>query len=101
MSPLKFAAALAIAIPAIALAQVGPNPAVNGSLDPSVGPTRDPVTAPDDAPPGDHVSTMSGSTTMPATASDPATPSGDAAAAADDAKRTTAPTSESKHKKPH
>ena len=96
MSPLKFVAALAVAVPAIALAQVGPNPSVNGSLDPTVGPTNDPATAPDDAPPGDNASTMSSSTN----ASNPATTTSDPATTADDAKRTTAPTSESKHKKP-
>ena len=93
MSSIKFFAALAVAVPAIALAQVGPNPAVNGSLDPTVGPTSDPKTAPDDAPPGDNISSMSNARDVPATTRDPAT-------TADDAKRTTAPTSESEHKKP-
>ena len=93
MSPLKFLTALAVAVPAIALAQVGPNPAVNGSLDPTVGATTDRATAPDDAPPTDDTPSMSNSTATPATTSDPAT-------TAADAKRTTAPTSETKHKKP-
>jgi hypothetical protein len=38
----------AIATPAMTLAQVGPNPAVNGSLDPTVGSGGDRVTAPED-----------------------------------------------------
>ena len=92
MSPIKFAAAFALALPAAALAQVGPNPAVNGSLDPTVGRTGDRATAPSDVPPADNT-TMPSSTSTPATTSDPAT-------TADEAKRTTAPTSETKHKKP-
>ena len=92
MTRFKFFAALALAVPAVALAQVGPNPAVNGSLDPTVGPTTDRATAPDDATPADSTP-MTANSSAPATASDPA-------AAAGEAKRSTAPTSETVHKKP-
>ena len=101
MSVLKFAAALAVAVPAIALAQVGPNPAVNGSLDPTVGPTNDAATAPDDAAVGND--TMSPGND--ATPSDVVTNDSSAATAGDnttdavsEAKKTTAPTSESRRK---
>ena len=100
MSVLKFAATLAVAVPAIALAQVGPNPAVNGSLDPTVGPTSDSATAPDDTAIGND--TMStGNDAMPSdvVTNDSAASTGDATTdAVSEAKKTTAPTSESKRK---
>jgi hypothetical protein len=73
--------------PSIAVAQVGPNPAANGSLDPTVGRGTDSATAPDDA--------AIGSSTRDGTVADPLPApetTNDSAAAADSTK-TTAPMS--------
>ncbi len=64
MRNLKIIAAIAIAIPGVAFAQVGPNPAVSGgSQDPTMGPSGDRTTAPDDAmsPSGSNAGTRIGS----------------------------------------
>lgn len=61
MRNLKIIAAIAIALPAVAGAQVGPNPAVSGgSLDPTMGPSGDSVTAPQDQAGGMNASTRTG-----------------------------------------
>jgi hypothetical protein len=50
MRILKIIAVAAVALPALAQAQVGPNPAVSGgSQDPTIGGSTDSVTAPQDA----------------------------------------------------
>jgi hypothetical protein len=80
MRSIKLIALTAIATPAIALAQVGPNPAVNGSLDPTVGKGSDTATAPDDVAVGpsgpestvtDRATTDTTETSAAAAASDP------------------------------
>ena len=101
-------AVAALVAPAIALAQVGPNPAVNGSLDPTVGNGTDAATAPDDVGVGVHAgdAPMSdpANPTDAADAADPVDATGNSTAAAPmnppaaAAKKTTAPTSESARK---
>ena len=80
MRSIKLIALAAIATPVIALAQVGPNPAVNGSLDPTVGKGSDNATAPDDTAVGpagpestvtDRTVTDTAETSAAAAASDP------------------------------
>jgi hypothetical protein len=80
MRPIKLIALAAIATPAIALAQVGPNPAANGSLDPTVGRGSDAATAPDDVAVGpagpestvtDRTATDASEASAAAAASDP------------------------------
>jgi hypothetical protein len=80
MRSIKLIALAAIATPVIALAQVGPNPAVNGSLDPTVGKGSDTATAPDDVAVGpsgpestvtDRTTTDTTETSAAAAASDP------------------------------
>jgi hypothetical protein len=100
--------AAAIAAPSIALAQVGPNPAANGSLDPTVGRGSDAATAPDDAAIGSGVRdgtvadplpvTDTTEATTNATAADNSTNTAPMSAPAAQAKKGTAPTSESARK---
>ena len=106
MRTFKLLAALALIAPALALAQVGPNPAANGSLDPTVGRGGDAATAPDDI--GIGANATDGARTPlpdPADAADTdSRASGNAATAAPMSpkaartKSSTAPTSESARK---
>jgi hypothetical protein len=102
--PLLIAATLAV--PAIALAQVGPNPAANGSLDPTVGRGTDAATAPDDAAIGSGARDGTVADPLPvtdvpnanATVTDNSTDTATASSPAAKAKKSTAPTSESARK---
>lgn len=104
MRTIKLAAFVALAVPALALAQSGPNPAVkNGSLDPTVGPTNDPVTAPDDVvrpggPEGDQPDTTEPARPADVNAAGNTTVTDSNVDASTETRRTTAPTSESKRK---
>lgn len=67
MRNLKIIAAIAIALPAAAIAQVGPNPSVSGgSQDPTMGSSTDSATAPDDVRPGASTSSTMGQMSSPA-----------------------------------
>jgi hypothetical protein len=102
--PLIIAATLAV--PHIALAQVGPNPAANGSLDPTVGRGTDAATAPDDAAIGSGTRDGTVSNPLPvtdvpnanATTTENSTDAATVSPSAAKAKKNTAPTSESARK---
>jgi hypothetical protein len=100
MRAIKLIALLSIAVPTLAVAQVGPNPAANGSLDPTVGKTGDTLTAPADAPvgPAGPESSASDAATDVDNTTDATNSTTDAPDAADAAKKSTAPMSESKRK---
>jgi len=94
MRSIKWLAMIAMTMPALAVAQVGPNPAAEGgSLDPTVGPTRDPATAPQDAAVGTGPTVTVPENDNGSTAYDPGREP-------TVSRRTTAPTSETSRKKP-
>lgn len=107
MRTLSYAAVLAAAFSSIAVAQVGPNPAANGSLDPTVGRGTDTATAPEDAAIGssvrdgtvaDPLPVPDNATDADATASDNSTNTAPMSPPAAAAKKSTAPNSESARK---
>ena len=98
MHVLKIIAVAASALPALAAAQVGPNPMVSGgSQDPTVGASSDSVTAPQDAKVGAGASGNVLDRSIGGSASDTMTDGGaEAAAKAAQAATTPTPTSDSK-----
>jgi hypothetical protein len=107
MRVLRLLTILTLAAPAVALAQVGPNPAANGSLDPTVGRGSDTATAPEDAAIGsstrdgtvaDPLPVPDNATDADATASDNSTNTAPMSPNAAGSKKSTAPTSESARK---
>jgi hypothetical protein len=107
MRVLSTLAIVAAATSSIAFSQVGPNPAANGSLDPTVGRGTDTATAPDDAAVGSSVRDGTVADPLPvpdnatdanATASDNSTNRAPMSPPAAATKKSTAPTSESARK---
>ena len=109
MRSIKLIALAAIVVPGIALAQVGPNPAANGALDPTVGKGSDAATAPDDVSVNaagpestvtDRTAADTAETSAAAAASDP-TVSDTAAEATGPAATTTTTTATTGSTRPH